>query len=156
MTGRRVSVTSPQTRLAHARRRYRGPWRPTTLDPAEMPRAIALYRAGRRQAVTALAALGALVFGLPFALWLWPALDDVRVAGVPVSWAAIVLVPFPAMVTVAFWQLRRAERTERVLFDADGSPTAAIVDTGDTGTAPADPDVDETIGSVKHSDEDVS
>ncbi|MCP2253333.1 hypothetical protein LY13_002083 [Prauserella aidingensis] len=119
MTGRRVAVTSPQTRLAHARRRYRGPWRPTTLDPAEMPRAIALYRSGRSRAVSALAALGALVFGLPFVLWLWPALDEVRVADVPVSWAAIVLVPFPAMVTVAFWQLRRAEQAERELLDAD-------------------------------------
>ncbi|GAA1231313.1 hypothetical protein GCM10009676_12840 [Prauserella halophila] len=120
MTGRRVAVTSPQTRLAHARRRYRGPWRPATLDPAEMPRAIALHRAGRKRAVSALAALGVLIVGLPLSLSLslWPGLDEVRVAGVPLSWAAIVVVPFPAMVAVAFWQLHRAEQAERA-FDTD-------------------------------------
>lgn len=134
MTGRRVAVTSPQTRLAHARRRYRGPWRPTTLDPAEMPRAIALYRAGRRRAVTALAALGTLILGLPLALRLLPGLDDVRVAGVPVSWAAIVLVPFPAMVVLAFWHLRRAERIEQQLYQ---EPPDSAEESGTSGTSGA-------------------
>lgn len=155
MTGRRVAVTSPQTRLAHARRRYRGPWRPTTLDPAEMPRAIALYREGRSRAVAALAALGALIFGLPFLLWLWPTLDDVRVAGVPVSWAAIVLVPFPAMVAMAFWQLRRAERAESDLLDADadqgiGADADADAETAGFGT------VDKTTGPDKPAGEGAS
>lgn len=109
---RRVAVTSPQTRLAHARRRYRGPWRPTTLDPAEAPRAVGLYRVQRFRAMVALALLFALVVGLPLVLAVWPALDDVRVAGVPVSWLAPVVVPFPAMVTLAFWHLRRAEKAE--------------------------------------------
>lgn len=143
MTGRRVAVTSPQTRLAHARRRYRGPWRPTTLDPTEVPRAIALYRAGRSRALAALAALGALVFGLPFVLWLWPALDEVRVAGVPVSWAAIVLVPFPVMVAVAFWQLFRAERAER---DMPGSDTDTAADMHGYGDATAAPGTGEASG----------
>lgn len=109
---RRVAVTSPQTRLARARRRYRGPWRPATLDPAEAPRAVELYRRQSRSAVIALTLLFTLVFGLPLVLRALPELDDVRLAGVPVSWLAPVVVPFPAMVVLAFWHLRRVERAE--------------------------------------------
>ncbi|MEU6646377.1 hypothetical protein ABZ863_28045 [Saccharomonospora sp. NPDC046836] len=109
---RRVTVTSPQTRLAHARRRYRGRWRPTTLDPAEAPRAVALYRVQLRWAIVTLVLLFALIFGLPLLLAAWPALDEVRLLGIPMSWLAMVVVPFPAMVALAFWHLRRAERAE--------------------------------------------
>ncbi|PRX48752.1 hypothetical protein B0I33_104572 [Prauserella shujinwangii] len=112
MTGnRRVAVTSPQTRLAHARRRHRGRWRPATLDPVEAPVAIALYHRQRAQALAALGALVALVAGLPLLLAAVPGLGDVRLLGVPVSWLALVA-PFPAMVLLGFWHLRRAERIE--------------------------------------------
>ncbi|SFQ58870.1 hypothetical protein SAMN05421810_11065 [Amycolatopsis arida] len=110
---RRVAVTSPQTRLARARRRHRGRWRATTLDPADAARAAALYRAQLRRAVLAVLLLFALVGGLPLVLHLRPELDEVRVLDVPVSWLALVAVPFPAMVALAVWQLRGAERTER-------------------------------------------
>ncbi len=109
---RRVAVTSPQTRLAHARRRYRGPWRPTTLDPVEAPFAVALYRRQRRRAVVALTMAFALVFGLPLALTLAQGLGEVRLFGVPVSWLSVMVLPFPAMALLAFWQLRGAEREE--------------------------------------------
>ncbi|PXY20363.1 hypothetical protein BAY59_31495 [Prauserella coralliicola] len=112
MTGRRVTITSPQTRLAHARRRYRGRWRPTTLDPAEAPRAVALYRVQLRGAALALGLLLTLIFGLPLLLAMWPQLVDVRVLGIPLAWLAPVLIPFPAMVALGFWHLRRAERAE--------------------------------------------
>ncbi|MBK1786393.1 hypothetical protein [Prauserella cavernicola] len=112
MTGRRVAVTSPQTRLAHARRRYRGRWRPTTLDPAEAPRAVALYRVQLRRAIGALALLFTLIFGLPLLLAVWPSLGGLRVFGIPASWLIPVAVPFPAMVALGFWHLRRAERAE--------------------------------------------
>ncbi|PXY27486.1 hypothetical protein [Prauserella muralis] len=111
-TQRRVAVTSPQTRLAHARRRYRGPWRPTTLDPAEAPRAFALYRVQLRNAVLALVLLCTLLVGLPLLLAALPQLDRLRLLGIPVSWLAIVVVPFPAMVLLAFWHLRRVEQAE--------------------------------------------
>ncbi|OQO89474.1 hypothetical protein B1813_21295 [Saccharomonospora piscinae] len=114
---RRVAVTSPQTRLAHARRRYRGPWRPTTLDPAEAPLAVALYRRQRRLAATALGVACALVFGLPLLLAVLPSLDRLRVFDVPVSWLAVMVLPFPAMVGLAFWHLRRVEREEGALDD---------------------------------------
>ncbi len=109
---RRVTVTSPQTRLAHARRRYRGPWRPTTLDPVEAPFAVALYRRQRRRAVVALTMAFALVFGLPLVLALVPWLGELRVFDVPVSWLSVMVLPFPAMALLAFWQLRGAEREE--------------------------------------------
>ncbi|NIJ13307.1 hypothetical protein FHU38_003651 [Saccharomonospora amisosensis] len=112
-TTRRVTVTSPQTRLAHSRRRYRARWRPATLDPADAPRAVALYRAQSRRAAIALGSLFTLVFGLPLLLSALPWLDQVRLFGLPLSWLAPVAVPFPAMVWLAFWHLWRAERVER-------------------------------------------
>ncbi|MEU3272052.1 hypothetical protein ABZ639_14500 [Saccharomonospora sp. NPDC006951] len=127
-TGRRVAVTSPQTRLAHARRRYRGPWRPTILDPAEAPRAFALYRRQLRLAAATLVMLFALIFGLPLLLSALPALDEVRLLGIPVSWLAPVAVPFPAMVALAFWHLRKVESAEsdsdRESGEADGPGNA--------------------------------
>ncbi|RLK53865.1 hypothetical protein [Actinokineospora cianjurensis] len=109
---RRIAVTSPQTRLAHARRRHRTAWRPPTLDPAETRQAQRVYRAQRAPALTALAALATLLFGLPVLLDLTPTWDDVRLLGIPLSWIAIVAIPFPAMVAISRWQLRRAERAE--------------------------------------------
>ncbi len=108
---RRQVVTSPQTRLAHARRRHRTSWRPPALDPADARRALALYKAQRVRAATAVAALIVLIIGLPVVLRLNPALDDVRLLGIPVSWLALLL-PYPAMAAISWWQLRRAERVE--------------------------------------------
>ncbi len=107
---RRIAVTSPQTRLA--KRRHHAPWRPPTLDPAEVRQAMAVYRAQRTRAALALAALFTLLLVLPLVLHLAPALDDLRFLGVPVSWLALVAVPFPAMVAIARWHLRRAEEAE--------------------------------------------
>jgi hypothetical protein len=113
MTGnRRVAVTSPQTRLAHARRRHRGRWRASTLDPVEAEHAIVLYRIQRRRAALAVGLLFTLVFGLSLTLAAFPGLDNVRALGIPLSWLALGVVPFPAMVLLAFWQLRRAESAE--------------------------------------------
>ncbi|GAA2992568.1 hypothetical protein [Actinokineospora diospyrosa] len=109
---RRVAVTSPQTRLAHARRRHRTAWRPPTMDPAEVRQALRVYRAQRARAVAALGTLFGLLLGLPVLLWLTPGWDEVRVLGIPLSWIAIVAIPFPAMVVLSHWQLRRAERAE--------------------------------------------
>ncbi|MGW5055338.1 hypothetical protein [Actinokineospora sp. NPDC004072] len=112
---RRQVVTSPQTRLAHARRRHRTSWRPPALDPADARRALAVYKAQRVRAVSAVAALLLLIVGLPLLLRAYPELDDVRIFDVPVSWLALVLLPYPAMAGISWWQLRRAERVE----DAD-------------------------------------
>jgi hypothetical protein len=112
MPHRRVAVTSPQTRLAHARRRSRGRWRVPKLDAGDAERAQRLFRAQRRKAVGAVGWLFALVLLLPLVFDLWPVLDSIRLAGIPLSWLAVVLIPFPVMVFLALWQLRRAERPE--------------------------------------------
>ncbi|WP_199430059.1 hypothetical protein [Qaidamihabitans albus] len=119
-TNRRVAVMSPQTRLAHARRRHRGRWRPATLDPVDAPTAAALYHRQRARAIASLGLLFALLLGLPLLLSVLPSLDDVRLLGVPASWLALVVVPFPAMVLLAFRHLRRAEHVE----DASGEDPA--------------------------------
>nr|WP_143446798.1 hypothetical protein [Kibdelosporangium aridum] len=112
MPHRRVAVTSPQTRLAHARKRSRGRWRVPVLDPADVERAQRLFRIQRRRAMVAVAWLFALVLLLPLVFSQWPQLDTMRLLGIPVSWLAVVLIPFPAMVFLAIWQLRRAEKPE--------------------------------------------
>ncbi|MEV4312386.1 hypothetical protein [Actinocrispum sp. NPDC049592] len=109
---RRVAVTSPQTRLAHARRRSRGRWRVPALDPVDAERAVGLFRVQRRRAVLAVGLLFALVLLLPVVFALWPELDGIHVVGVPLSWLMVVVIPFPAMVFLAVWQLRRAEAPE--------------------------------------------
>ncbi|MEB3370789.1 DUF485 domain-containing protein [Saccharopolyspora mangrovi] len=109
---KRVAVTSPQTRVAHARRMLRRRWRAPRLEPGEALRARQLHRVQRRIGAVTLLVLFALVFGLPLVFAAAPGLDELRVLGVPVSWALLVLLPFPAMVVLARWQLRRAERAE--------------------------------------------
>jgi hypothetical protein len=109
---RRVAVMSPQTRHAHSGRRLRGRWRVPKLDAAGAERAMALYRAQRRLAVAPLVLLFAGMFGMPLLFELFPGLDETRLAGVPVSWLALMVLPYPGLVVLARWQLRRAERAE--------------------------------------------
>lgn len=109
----RVGVTSPQTRLALAGRRSGAPAAPPHLAPAEAERARRIHRRQLRGALVVLALLGAVLLGLPLLLSALPELDGVRLAGVPVSWLAVAVLPYPLLVGLARWQLRRAERTER-------------------------------------------
>jgi hypothetical protein len=110
---RRVAVTSPQTRLALAGRRTGTPAAPPHLAPADAERARRIHRRQLRYALTSLGMLGVLLVGLPLLLAGIPALDAVRLAGIPVSWLAVAVLPYPLLVLLAHWQLRRAERAER-------------------------------------------
>jgi hypothetical protein len=110
---RRVVVTSPQTRLALAGRRSGAPAAPPHLAPADAERARRIHRRQLRYALIVLGMLGALLLGLPLLLAAAPTLDTVRLAGIPVSWLAVAVLPYPLLVLLARWQLRRAERTER-------------------------------------------
>jgi hypothetical protein len=83
------------------------------LAPADLERARRIHRAQLRRAVGAVGLLAVLIIGLPVLLAAFPALDGVRVAGVPVSWLAVAVLPYPALVLLARWQLRRAEQVER-------------------------------------------
>jgi hypothetical protein len=108
---RRVAVTSPQTRVALGGRRG-PPARAPRLTPDGLERAERIRAVQLRRAVTALLAGGAFLVGLPLLLQLVPALDDVRLFGVPVSWLAVAVLPWPVLAALAWWQLRRAERAE--------------------------------------------
>jgi hypothetical protein len=112
MPSRRVAVMSPQTRHAHSHRRLRGRFRVPKLDAHDADRALALYTAQRRRAAAPLALMFAGMFGLPLVFALLPELDSLRWAGIPLSWIFIVLLPYPGLVILARWQLRRAERIE--------------------------------------------
>lgn len=109
---KRIAVMSPQTRLAHSRRRSRGRWRVQKLEAADESRAVFLHRRQLRLAVAPLVLLFALMMGLPLVFALFPALDEVRVAEIPVSWLALAVLPYPALTLLARWQLRRAEHAE--------------------------------------------
>lgn len=112
MPSRRVTVMSPQTRLAHARRRQRGRWRLPRLEAADAERALRNYRLQRKCGISALVLLFALLLGLPVVFAALPSLDEVRLFGIPVSWLALGVLPYPALVVLGHWHLRRAERIE--------------------------------------------
>ncbi len=98
---RRITVASPQTRLAMARRsavRAESPH----LSRADLERARRIRRVQLRAAL--------------------PELDDVRVVGIRVSWLAVIVLPYAALVAIAVVQLRRAERIER----RDGRPRRSV------------------------------
>jgi hypothetical protein len=109
---KRIAVMSPQTRLAHSRRRARGRWRVPKLDGPGAERAEELYRRQLRLAVAPLALLFAGMLGMPLVFALFPGLDDIRLLDIPVSWLALAVLPYPALAALAAWQLRRAERAE--------------------------------------------
>jgi hypothetical protein len=71
-----------------------------------------LYRRQRRLAVAPLVVLFVGILGLPLVFATFPALDDVRLLGIPVSWLALAALPYPALTLLAGWQLRRAEHAE--------------------------------------------
>jgi hypothetical protein len=110
---RRVAVTSPQTRVALAGRRTGAPFVPPHLAPADAERARRIHHRQLRYALTVLAMLAALLLGLPLVLAGAPALDAVRFVGIPVSWLAVAVLPFPLLALLAGWQLWKAERAER-------------------------------------------
>jgi hypothetical protein len=112
MPHRRVAVMSPQTRHAHTRRRLRGRWRVPKLDGPAAERALRLYQAQRRRAIAPLALLFAGMLGLPAILAAFPALDGLRLFGIPMSWLAVILLPYPGLVLLARWHLHGAERIE--------------------------------------------
>ncbi|HEX4249583.1 MAG TPA: hypothetical protein VH008_17090 [Pseudonocardia sp.] len=106
-------MTSPQTRLAMARHRPGARRQLPHLAPADLERARRIHRAQLRAALAAVGLLALLIVGLPVLLAAFPGLDGVRVGGLPVSWLALGVLPYPALVLLARWQLRRAERLER-------------------------------------------
>lgn len=94
-----------------SRRRER-PWHRPQLSTADAERARVLYQRQRAAAWPALVCLFGLVLGLPLVLAAMPVLAGIRLAGIPLSWLLLGVLPYPAMLVLAAWQLRRAERIE--------------------------------------------
>jgi hypothetical protein len=107
-------VTSPQTRLALAGRRTGRVTAPPPLSSAVLERARRVHGRQLRSALGVLALLALLLIGLPLTLAAVPGADQVRLAGIPLSWLAVAVLPYPVLVLLAGWQLRRAERAEQV------------------------------------------
>ncbi|WP_461144558.1 hypothetical protein [Salinifilum aidingensis] len=103
---------SPRTRLARERGRIRRRWPARRLDAAQARRAQRTRRTLLPPVLGTLATLVLLLFGLPVLLWSLPVLTELRVAGVPVSWLLVGAAPFPAMLALTWYHLRRAEEIE--------------------------------------------
>ncbi|RMI45855.1 hypothetical protein [Streptomyces triticirhizae] len=115
---RRVRITSPQTRIALARRhRPAQHLLPPTIpgaDDRDSTEAVrALFARQRRQAARTLALLGAVLFGLSGLLAAAPALSHVTLLGVPLSWLLLMGGSYPVLLLIAVRHVRRAERLER-------------------------------------------
>ncbi|GLW11771.1 hypothetical protein Misp01_68990 [Microtetraspora sp. NBRC 13810] len=109
---RREVVTSPRTRAAR-RPRY-----PVTREIDEQTRLGEVYirslvRTQFRLALFICTVLGCVVCGLPVLFMLVPDLGEVRLLGVPLPWAVLAGLIYPAFVAGAWLYVRHAERNER-------------------------------------------
>ncbi|MFG1699446.1 hypothetical protein [Nonomuraea sp. NPDC049309] len=109
---RRVAVTSPRTAAAR-RPRY-----PATREIDEQTRLGEVYmhsllRTQFRLAMFVCTVLACVVGGLPLLFLLIPELREVRLLGVPLPWAVLAGLIYPAFVIGAWLYVRQAERNER-------------------------------------------
>ncbi|GHC77752.1 hypothetical protein GCM10007079_15180 [Nocardiopsis terrae] len=112
MSPRREKLTSPQTRIALARGNRPVQHLLPVPEPVDTEAARRLFRAQRRTAVRTVSLLSAVLFGLSGSFALFPALGQVRLAGVPVSWLLLTVAIYPALFGLALWHVRAAERLE--------------------------------------------
>ncbi|NUR92043.1 MAG: hypothetical protein HOY71_48900 [Nonomuraea sp.] len=115
-TRRRVTVTSPRTAAA------RRPRHPATREIDEQTRLGEVYmrsllRTQFRLALFVCTVLGCVVGGLPLLFLLIPELRAVHLFGVPLAWAVLAGLIYPAFVTGAWLYVRQAERNERHFAD---------------------------------------
>ncbi|MFI6496105.1 hypothetical protein [Nonomuraea typhae] len=117
MTGaRRVAVTSPRTAAAR-RRRY-----PATREIDEQTVVGEVYmrsllRTQFRLALFVCTVLACVVGGLPLSFLLLPDLRGLHLLGVPLPWAVLAGLIYPAFVAGAWLYVRQAERNERHFAD---------------------------------------
>lgn len=113
---RRTRVTSPRTVAGRSRRVNV----PSEIDAQTRIGEIymtSLLRAQLRLALIVIATLVVLVAGLPFFFWVFPALGDVVVLGMPLAWVLLGFAVYPFLVAVAWLYVRAAERNERDFAD---------------------------------------
>ncbi|ADG88843.1 hypothetical protein TBS_11450 [Thermobispora bispora] len=113
---RRVVVTSPRTSAAR-RPRY-----PLTREIDEQTKLGEIYmrsliRTQLRLALFVCSLLGLVVGGLPLLFLLVPQISSVRLLGIPLPWAVLAVLIYPAFVAVGWFYVRQAERNERDFAD---------------------------------------
>ncbi|MCP2350336.1 MULTISPECIES: hypothetical protein [Nonomuraea] len=113
---RRVAVTSPRTAAAR-RPRY-----PATREIDEQTHLGEVYmrsllRTQFRLAMFVCTVLGCVVCGLPLLFLLIPRLREAELLGVPLPWAVLAGLIYPAFVIGAWLYVRQAERNERHFAD---------------------------------------
>ncbi|MCF6521574.1 hypothetical protein [Streptomyces sp. JJ36] len=117
---RRVKVTSPQTRIALARRHRVRP-RPLPLPgPSDPERARRVFAAQRRTALRTMGLLALVLLGTSGVIGALPVLDRVTAGGVPVSWLVLAIATYPLLLVIAVAHVRAAERTEAAEGGGDG------------------------------------
>jgi hypothetical protein len=112
----RVTVTSPRTRAARARRVSIA----SEIDAQSRLGEVYVDSLMRSQLRLSLAVLAALAFTLglvPLVLHLVPAVGRVVVLGVPVPWVILTVVAFIEIVLLGVFYVRRAERNEAAFSD---------------------------------------
>lgn len=122
---RRVKVTSPQTRIALARRSRVVRGALPLPGPADPERALRVFRAQRRATVRTVALLGVVLFGTSGVIAVAPALDQVTLAGIPLSWLVLMTATYPVLLVIAVLHVRAAERIDATAPGAtrrDGRP----------------------------------
>ena len=115
-TPRRVRVTSPRTSAGRPRR-------VTVTSEIDAQTRIgeiymsSLLRAQLRLAGLVIAAVAALVAGLPLFFWLFPRLIEVHVLGMPLPWVLLGFAVYPFFLGLGWLYVRSAERNERNFTD---------------------------------------
>lgn len=110
---KRVRITHPRTEAAR-----RGAARPPAREIDEQTALGEVYmrsliRSQRRLAVTVCGGVGVLLVGIAMAGALAPRFAMVRVLGIPLPWLLLGVLIYPALIVLAAYAVRQAERNEQ-------------------------------------------
>jgi hypothetical protein len=110
---KRVRITHPRTEAAR-----RGAARPPAREIDEQTALGEVYmrsliRSQRRLAVTVCGGVGVLLVGIAMAGALAPRFALVRVLGIPLPWLLLGVLIYPALIVLAAYAVRQAERNEQ-------------------------------------------
>ncbi|WAX56954.1 hypothetical protein M6B22_20885 [Jatrophihabitans cynanchi] len=114
---KRVRITHPRTEAAR-----RGAARPPVREIDEQTALGEVYmrsliRSQRRLAVTVCGGVGVLLVGIALAGALAPRFATVRVLGLPLPWLLLGVLIYPALIALAAYAVRQAERNEQAFTD---------------------------------------
>lgn len=114
---RRVRVTHPRTDAAR-----RGPLRAPVREIDEQTELGEVYmrslvRSQRRLAVTVCGAIAVLLCGIALAGAVFPRFGSVHVLGLPLPWLLLGGLVYPALIALAAYAVRQAERNEAAFED---------------------------------------